>query len=205
MEKMGLNKQQRILARLYTDLSLREEFLENPQGVGKRFGLSARETEQASRLSAPQLNFFADSLKHKRLSEVLKLLPLSRRALGERFGTLFRRYADTHVPTGTRKHLDDVVAFARFTRENAHDDRLEPWIIDLMQYETECRRVWGSARWRMRWFRYPVGKLVRKLTQDGGVPEVRAQPTISVWFRLSRRGPLRHVVLSLPLAIVTAP
>jgi len=198
MWTMGLDKQQQALARLYTDVILRKAFSEDPQDVAVRLGLGPREVEQLSRLSARQLKFFSNSLKHKRLSEACKLLPLSRLALGGQFATIFHRYADTHVPTGTRKHVDDAVAFVKFAKESAHNKHIEPWAMELMHYEVACRTAWDLASWRMMWFRYPVGKLVRFLAHDHGKPLITVQPTIALWFRLARRGRLRHVILSLP-------
>ncbi len=79
---MGLARLQEVLAQLYTDAALRERFFADPQGVSEALGLQPEEAQQLTQLSAPQVDFFAESLKRKRLNEACKLLPLTRRVLG---------------------------------------------------------------------------------------------------------------------------
>jgi hypothetical protein len=80
METMGLADVQRVLAQLYTNTTLRERFLTNPQSVGQELGLEAAEIEQIVQLSEKQVARFAQSLHNKRLGEVYKLLPLPQSA-----------------------------------------------------------------------------------------------------------------------------
>ncbi len=197
---MGLAKLQGVLARLYTDAGLRERFFADPQTVGEALGLSDEESQQLAQLSAQQVNFFADSLKRKRLNEACKLMPLTHRVLGKRFGALFRRYADTHVPRGTKKHLEDALAFSAFVEQASPIKGIERWTVDLLRYEAAWLKAWDpTCRWILRWFQHPVAKLVHRLEMENEVPLPRAKPTIAFWFRLSPRGRLCHFVLSLPL------
>lgn len=197
---MGLAQQQRVLARLYTDTSVRERFFAQPQEKGEALGLSPDEAKWLALVSAVEVNFFAASLKRKRLNEVSKLVPLTRCMLGSRFAAFFMQYADTQAPKGSKNHRSDVIAFSSFIENLALIDELDPpWAADLIRYEA----AWQTAndprrRWAMRWFRYPISKIVRSLAQGNGMPLSRVQPTIALWFRLSRRRGLRHLVLSLP-------
>jgi hypothetical protein len=181
---MGLADDQKLLARLATDATYRKRFLAEPEQVD-RAGLSAREVER-----------FARSLLRKRLGEVEKLLPLSRRALGEaRFAELFLRFARGSVPSGVKKHRDDAVAFAESVIRAAS---VEPaWASDLLRYESAALAATDPAlRFVFRGFRHAIADLARAATLGGPPPPTR--PTLGVWFRLSPRGRLRHVLLSLP-------
>ena len=100
---MGLAQIQRLLAQLYTDAALRERFLRDRQAVAEAFDLSAEEVHQVSQLSARQLTFFAHSLQRKPLNAVGKLLPLTKRALGDRSADLFAQNSVAFVPHGARK------------------------------------------------------------------------------------------------------
>ena len=120
-----------------------------------------------------------------------------------RFAALFRRYADTHVPKGQKKHRADAVAFSAFVEQVMRGDGIEPpWVVELARYEA----LWLNAadptcRWMVRWFRYPMDKLVQSVVQGDGGQVSLTQPTIALWFRLSRHRRLRHVVLSLPRVV----
>ena len=195
---MGLAKLQGVLAQLYTDDRLRERFYADPQTTCQALGLTADQARQLSQISSDQIKFFTQSLKRKRLNEVRKLLPLTCRVLGKRFGALFLRYADTYVPCGLRKHLEDAITFARFTQQNAQAERIEPWTLDLLRYETAWLEAMNpTSRWILRWFRYPVGKLVRSVAEKEKISLLKQQPTVALWFRIQQRDRLRHIILSL--------
>jgi hypothetical protein len=197
---MGLAQIQHVLARLYTDRVLRERFFGDPQGVGEELGLTRDEMQQLAHLSEQQVDFFVQSLQNKRLKEVCKQLPLTYGVLGRRFGEMFGRYAHTHVPKGLRKHQEDALAFSAFLERVAREEGLEPaWVVDLMRYEAAWLKAADPAcRWTVRWFRYPVNKLVRGVAQGGGMLLPQEQVTVALWTRISRRSRLRHIVLSLP-------
>ena len=196
---MGLAKLQGVLARLYTDASLRERFFADPEGVSEVLGLSSGEAQQLARMSAQQVNFFANSLKRKRLNEAHKMLPLTCRVLGKRFGSLFRRYADTHAPSGVKKHLEDAIAFSRFVEQDAAKEGIVPWVVDLLRYEAAWLKVWEpSFRWMAIGFDFPVGRLAQTLAQGNGAGLPQQRPTIALWFRILQRGQLRHILLPLP-------
>ena len=194
---MGLAQVQQLLAQLYTDATLRERFLRERQAVAEAFDLSAEEVHQVSQLSARQLTFFAHSLQRKRLNGVGKLLPLTKRALGARFADLFAQHAVTCVPRGARRSRADAVRFAAYVEEIARRDGLEPpWVVELLRYEA-ARLTAADPRSRctIRWFRRPIGTLVRQARQGDRVPSSSTRPTIALWFRLSPRRRLWHIIL----------
>ncbi|MBV9851453.1 MAG: hypothetical protein JO250_17430 [Armatimonadetes bacterium] len=193
---MGLAEVQSALARLYTDVSLRERFLADPGVVGQELGLSDEEIAQITHLSAPQLRFFAASLVSKRRQEVEKLLPRTRRALGRQFGTCFARYAVAPIPDGIHKHWKEALAFAAFLEQSGGQP---PWVGDVLRYERAWLEASSPGRlWLVRRFGHPVGQPVPQVTDDVSLQALPPRLTIGLWFRLGRHGTLRHVLLSPP-------
>ena len=111
---MSLLEQQNFLARIFTDETLRHSFWENPEMIGKENGLNDAEIAQLKEIIADDLNYFADSLFHKRLHEVEKLLPLTKRTLGENFSKLFRQFSRNFQPASVKKHLEDAIEFCKY-------------------------------------------------------------------------------------------
>lgn len=182
---MGLAQTQQVLAQLYTNTELRNRFFANPQTVGAELGLSEAETQQLAQISAQQVNIFANSLKWKRLGEVRELLPRTARVLGKNFTTLFWRYAETHIPQGIKKHRQDAIAFSNFIQQQ----KIEPaWVSDLVRYEKTWLLAYESHRsLQVCWFRYPIDKL-------GSTQEIHRQLTLAIWWRLTARSQLHHIV-----------
>lgn len=197
---MGLEKTQQVLAQLYTNTVLRERFFANPQVVCEEFGLSFDEAKQLAQLSAQQVNLFASSLKRKRLGEVRELLPLTHRVLGKDFSKLFWQYAETYIPKGIKKHLEDAIAFANFIEKVTDSDRIEPSpVVELVRYE----KAWLEAaeptrRLTAYKFRYAIKQLARSVAQQDKEPLLLLQPTVILWFRLSPRSHLRYFAIALP-------
>ena len=197
---MGLATVQQVLAQLYTNTVLRERFFENPQAVGKELGLSFDEIQQLAQLSSQQVNFFANSLKRKRLGEVRKLLPLTQKSLSKEFSPLFWRYAETDLPQGINKHWQDALNFCTFIEKVALTEGLEqPWVLDVVRYEKVWLQTLDPTR-RFHWCRFDraIKPLVESLKQPTVTPVLLAKPTIGIWFRISRQGQLRHLIFSLP-------
>ena len=196
---MGLAETQSFLARLWTDASLRESFFAAPLSVGVAAGLTPVESEELARLAQPQVAFFARTLQSKRAHEVRDLLPRTSRVLGERFGPLFRRYAETSNLSGLRKHRADALGFAAYIASVQRAERIEAWIIELLRYEA----AWllssePYARFIVRAFSIAVDGLARDIGSGAQTTQPRQRPTFMLWLRLTRRGRLRHLVISLP-------
>ena len=113
---------QQLLARLYTDPRMLEEFLADREGFCARNGNGSGELVR--QIDPGQLEFFAVSLRSKRAAEVKKLLPMTVRALGSRFAEEFERYAANTIASGDKKHLADAMAFCGWVlgRPAAFDD-----------------------------------------------------------------------------------
>lgn len=195
---MGLLKTQQFLARLYTDAALRERFFRDPKAVATELGLDPDDAQQLAQLSVSRVSFFAGSLVRKRLNEVRKLLPLSSRVLGRTFGNLFWRYAETHTLEAYKPHQQDAVNFAIYLQQGVAEYVTPGWAIDLARYEAAYIETIGlGRRWTVRWFRYPLRKLIQSLITRDGAPPPAPRPALAIWFRLSHGGKLRHLAFDL--------
>ncbi len=79
--------------------------------MGVELGLGAEEARELAGVSRRQVEQFADSLRRKRRDQVRRVIPIAARALGDRFGGLFERYAAESAPRGSKADLDDAVGF----------------------------------------------------------------------------------------------
>ena len=113
---MSLQEQQNLLARLYTDAEFRRAFLSEPEKIGAENDLTAGEIREIAAIMPEELDFFADSLFWKRLREVEKFLPLTRKILGEDFAGHFREFSRKYNPQTIKKHFEDALEFTRFLR-----------------------------------------------------------------------------------------
>lgn len=111
---MGLREQQDLLARLYADPRFREEFLVDPQAIGRQHRLEESEVGDLVAIIPEDLRFFGDSLVEKRLQEARKLLPLLARVLANDFRPQFVAFASGYNPQSIKKHLEDAIEFCRF-------------------------------------------------------------------------------------------
>jgi hypothetical protein len=201
---MGLAQVQAALARLYTDAAWRASFLADPEAAGATLGLAAAEARQLAGLAPAQVELVAGSLRRKRLTEVVKLLPLSHRALGPRFAALFWRHADAYLPRGTKRHRADALAFTAYLARAARAEPLDPpWAADLLAYEA----AWLAAsdpgcRVLLRRFRHDPRPLAHALAHNGPRPSPTPHPALALWLHLPG-GRVWHGALSLPPRLPT--
>jgi hypothetical protein len=127
---------QQLLARLYTDPGMLEEFLTDREGFCATYANGCGELLR--QIDSGQLEFFAVSLRAKRSGEVKKLLPMTVQALGSRFAEEFEQYAATTIASGDRKHLADAMAFCECLLEHSEsfdDLTLESAAFELLDFK----------------------------------------------------------------------
>ena len=127
---------QQLLARLYTDPRMLEEFLSDREGFCATYANSCG--EMFRQIDPGQLEFFAVSLRAKRAAEVKKLLPMTVGALGQRFAEEFDRYAAHTIASGDKKHLADAMAFCEWLIERSEsfeDLTLESAALELLDFK----------------------------------------------------------------------
>ena len=191
---MGLAEVQGVLARLVIDRALRDRFFADPVAAAPELGLVGQEALDLARMPRCQIDQFAESLRRKRRDQVRRLVPITARAFGDKFPALFERYMNESPPRGSKPGLDDASGF--IAAIGRWSDRLEPpWAADVARYELAWRDA-ARAGWLpiVRMFRFPVGRLSTWRNPEGVVP----QATLAFWWRLTRRGTVRHVIVSVP-------
>ena len=191
---MGLAEIQLALARLSIDPAFRDRFFADPPAGGRELGLNFDESQKLAGIPRKQIEQFAASLRHKRLDQVRRTIPLTARALGGRFAELFERYVVESTPRGSKADLDDAAGFVAAIGQ--WDGRIEPpWAVDLARYELAWRHATRSARAPvLRLFRFQVARLASDREPDPIVPRL----TLAFWWRPNRRGNVRHIVISMP-------
>jgi hypothetical protein len=191
---MGLAEIQTVMARLSIDRELRDRFFGDPTAVGSELGLGAQEALGLARTPKRQLEQFAESLRRKRRDQVRRIIPIAAGALGREFAVFFDRYIDEAPPRGSKAELEDAVDFVAALQRRS--DELDPsWAADLARYELAWRqaaRAGGVPIVRM--FRFPVARLAAGLERK----PVARRATVACWWRLTRTGKVRHIVMSVP-------
>ena len=127
---------QQLLARLYTEPGMLEEFLSDRDAFCATYANGCGELIR--QIDPSQLEFFAVSLRAKRAGEVKKLLPMTVRVLAGGFAEAFDRYAATTIASGDRKHLADAMAFCEWLIQQSEGfDRLtmESAVYELLDFK----------------------------------------------------------------------
>ncbi len=197
---MSLKTVQKVLARIYTDSKLRDNFLTNPDVVGASLSLNCQEILQLSQLSSKQVNLFANSLKHKRLGEIRKLLPLTNKILGKELDRLFFKYSETYLPTGIKKHLLDAIALTEFIEQQITTNNIQPaWILDVLRYEKiRLKMLQGKQLIMSDRFNYHLESLINSLDSDAQ-PQLNPQPNLGIWFKLTPKEKWRSLFFPIPI------
>lgn len=177
---MSLENQQNLLAKLYTDAEFRRVFLSAPEKIGAENDLSRAEIEEIAKVMPEELEFFAESLFWKRLREVEKFLPLTRRALDEDFTVKFREFSQNYNPQTIKKHLEDALGFCRFLQtQNISEQAKNAAKFELTKHEFFA----FEKRFAVCRLSFDVVKF-----QQTGVWEARKKRAI--WTRIGKR--FRH-------------
>ena len=173
---MSLLEQQNFTARLFVDDSLRRDFLLEPEKIGLAHNLSENEIGQIKSIAATEITWFADSLFYKRLHEVEKFLPLTRKLLQKDFQNQFREFTKSFHPKTIKKHLEDAVEFAGFLSKQSFE---KGWINDLAIYE--------QARLSFNGYHKPL--IIKSFSYDPREfknENPRKKRTFAVWLRIGK-------------------
>lgn len=178
---MGLKEQQDILARLYTDPAFADEFFSDPISAAREHSLSKDEADSIAASAGEEIRLFAGSLIAKRLREVEKLLPFSRKILGEGFVDLFGRHAALFNPASVKKHLEDAIEFSEFANKDASTDRLAQ---DVIAFEIAKLKHFATGR------RLTVCSLrhdIRPILDGRAAHLARKRRTLAIWLRIKEK------------------
>ncbi|MCW5958748.1 MAG: hypothetical protein KIS76_01225 [Pyrinomonadaceae bacterium] len=178
---MGLIEQQKFLAKLYTDDTLRKSFIKDPAFTGSANQLSEIEIRELLSIIETEIECFAESLYFKRLHEVERLLYLTARELKHDFRTHFKVFSNTFIPDQVKKHLQDALEFSEFLESNSE---IEPWVKDLAKFE-RCRLEFHNFERRIvaAQLKYDI----RERSKDPLASEPALRRTFAVWLRAGNR------------------
>ena len=186
---MSLLEQQNFLARLYTDESLRKRFLSAPEKTGEENNLDEKEIAELAAVLPEELNFFAGSLFWKRLREVEKMLPLTRKFLAENFEKYFREFSQNYQPSSVKKHLEDAVEFVNFINKREKED---VWIKDLARFEQAKLEFYGYGKvFVFRVFDFDFKEFYRRDAERQSF-KLKKKKTLAVWLRIGKK--VKHFI-----------
>lgn len=129
---MELEKLQNFLVQVYTNNDFREAFFKDPVKFSLEKGFSEKEAEKLSEMSKDYVDFFSQSLHHKRLKQVMGLLPLTHKILGRSFSEYFIKFSQSFVPSGITKHKQDALNFIEFLSKLEFNSKL---VKNIIKYE----------------------------------------------------------------------
>lgn len=178
---MSLLDVQNFTARIYTDENIRREFSAAPQKIGKQNNLTETEIAELVEILPDEINFFADSLRWKRLREVEKLLPLTKRIFAADFEVLFNEFSNGFTPTSIKKHLEDAIRFVKFLGEHETG-----WKSDAAQFESAKLEFYALGKnFVFRRFDYDVKRIARRI--HDAPTNFERRKTFAVWLRVGKR------------------
>jgi len=183
---MSLQKQQDFLARLFTDEGLRQNFLSDPEKTGAENGLTKSETADLQAVLPEEIGFFADSLFWKRLHEVEKILPLTKKVLKEDFSEYFREFSRAFNPQTVKKHFEDALEFSKYLQNQP----LEPlWAKDLAKFEYS-RLIFNSdtKKFVFSKFNYNIREIIREVSHANSESQTnfRQKTTFAIWLKIGK-------------------
>jgi hypothetical protein len=197
---MGLTEIEQILARLSTDESLRERFVEDPFALGRELGLSTVGSRQLRREAAARFDSIDASPRARRFVQVYKLLPLTHRVLKGRFTYYFDRYVAEHGAVSFERLFGDVLAFADYLEARMKEDHLgSGWTLDLLRFEkARIKAADPKRRLVVATFRHDISRLVRGVMRKGELFAAVRRRTVAVWWRKRSHEPIRYAVFNAP-------
>jgi len=183
---MSLKEQQNLLAKLYTDAEFRRAFLSKPEKIGAENLLDESEISEIGEIMPEELEFFAESLFWKRLREVEKFLPLTRKLSGDDFIEHFREFSQTFHPQSVKKHFEDAFEFCRFLQKR----HISEFARSAAKFERAKLEFFGLGR------SFVVCRLdfdFKNFALSDDKPQVEIpekKKKIAVWLRIGKR--VRH-------------
>lgn len=186
---MGLLEQQNFLAKLYTDKNFCDAFSAEPFEIGRKSDLTDSQIKEILEILPDEILGFAESLLNKRLREVERLLPLTKKILVEDFDRNFQEFAHTFTSLNVKKHLEDSIEFARFLQRKS----LEPiWLNDVIKYE-QAKLEFNGYDKKVKIIKFDFDlRNIHKLNIAIETEIVRRK-TLAVWFKI--RNYNKHIII----------
>jgi len=187
---MELAATQKLLARIYTDSTLRNRFFADPVSIGASFGLSAEEAQTLAELPKDDVHDFTKSIRRQRLESVTALLPETVKILGRRFGELFREYVVKSQLSADAHPWTDAIRFctACITAQKLKVT-VKRWEMEMMRYEgARLEFLHGEKSMQMHFSMYGVTRAANTLAAGGEVTSIMPIPGWAVFIRWGKGG-----------------
>lgn len=174
----GLLNTQTLMARLFTNATMRKSFFDAPEETAAILGLNQTQSATIATLDPREVEDFARSLLGKRALDARKALPLTAKALGKGFERLFYEVIDG--PPAPERHRADAAALAGRLAKSR-----EPcWLADFARYEmTFVAATRPGAFLALRRFKYPVDDIARRLRTGASTEDIKPHGRVGLWLR----------------------
>lgn len=130
---METSDYQHFLAAIYTDASLRRDFLAAPEKVAKRFDISAETARILKEKHSEAINFFATSLIRKRFNILRSFLPRSFQMIEENaLWQFFEQYCEQYTLSKRDRYAHEARQFTAFLLKHS---QLSAWKKNLVKLE----------------------------------------------------------------------
>ena len=180
---MELATAQRLMAQIFTNADFRAQVAADPEAVVEQLNLSSSDGQWLQNYAANEGQKFARSLIRKRMGILTKMLPITKRWLGEKFGECFTEFAKNHDTKGVHRHLHDALDFSAWLLST--DLSGEPdWFRKVIDYERSWLKAQASKRFfRIRFYRHNMMQL--RHVQDRKDMKYAGRPNLVIWCKWS--------------------
>lgn len=160
---MDLKNYQHLLAKVYTDASLRQKFMDNPEAVAADFDIDPSLVQNLVHELSQPIRFFSQSLIRKRWGIIQHYLPLTLLCLDDKAFDCFSSFAEQHSLVSKDRYTQDALNFGKWIlQQDANQIDLAKWQRELIMYEIlRLRLEKPFFRWRI--FFHNVRKIAREL------------------------------------------
>ncbi|MEK7434246.1 MAG: hypothetical protein AABZ74_14035 [Cyanobacteriota bacterium] len=110
---MSLKEIQHLLAEIYTNKTLRDDFFNFPNKIANKYNLNDKEIEEILKLKN-EIDYFSNTLIFKRREEVKNIIYDITKCIKDEINELFYNFALDFSPKGIKKHLEDAYYFLIF-------------------------------------------------------------------------------------------
>ncbi len=146
--------------------------------------ISIEEATEIASSAGDEIRIFADSLIWKRLREVEKFLPITRRVLGDKFEELFRKHAEGFNPTTVKKHYEDAMELGHFLQQS---NSVEHLVENVVKFETaKLSHFVEGRRVTVCLLRYDLRPIFGSLREEDDA-NLKKRRSIVLWLTLKER------------------
>lgn len=187
---MELATAQRLMAQIFTNADFRAQVAADPGAVVEKWNLSSSDGQWLQAYATNEGRKFARSLIRKRLGILAKMLPITKRWLGGKFGEYFAEFAKNRDTKGVHRHLHDALDFSAWLL--GKDLSGEPdWLRKVIDYEQSWLKAQASKRFlRIRFYRHNMMQL--RHVQDREEMKYTGRPNLVIWRKWSPRSDPRE-------------